>query len=342
MTTLLRLDGSQGEGGGQILRSALALSMLTGRAIELEHIRAGRRKPGLMRQHLTCVRAAADVCSAEIDGGEIGSTALTFRPHASRAGDFRFAIGTAGSTMLVLQTVLPALLTLDAPSTLALEGGTHNPLAPSADFIAEAFLPQLAAMGARVALTVERHGFLPAGGGAVTLRVEPAPLARIELLDRGDAVAIEAEALVRNLPVSIAERELAEVRRAFADADVRPRVLPHGASPANALVLRARSSAVCEVVTELGTVGVSSETVAQRAITQLRAYLAHGAPVGEHLADQLLLPMVVAGGGAFVTGRPSAHLATNAAVVEAFGVARVSIAPDDSDPQRRFRVEVRC
>ena len=171
--SILQLDGSQGEGGGQILRSALSLSMLLGRPFRIDNIRAGRKKPGLMRQHVTCVRAAAAVCSAEVTGDAIGSTTLSFRPNAVRAGHFNFVIGSAGSTMLVLQTVLPALLTADAPSTLHIEGGTHALAAPSTEFIAEAYLAQLARIGADVAMYVDRYGFFPSGGGQIRVEVRP-------------------------------------------------------------------------------------------------------------------------------------------------------------------------
>lgn len=336
----IELDGAQGEGGGQILRTALSLSMLQGRPLRLVNIRAGRSKPGLMRQHLACVRAAAEVCNATVDGAEIGATALHFRPGEIRGGDYEFKIGTAGSTMLVLQTVLPALMRADTASTLALEGGTHNQMAPSSDFIADAFLPRLANLGAQVSMMVERHGFYPAGGGCVRVTVTPAALMPLALHERGNAQGIEATVLLRNLPQHIAEREL-DAAAARLTLTKRQRLdLPSGPGPANALVLTARFEHVSEVVVGLGEHGVSAENVARAASDELRAYLAHGAPVGEHLADQLLLPLLLAGGGSFVTGRPTTHLETNAAVIRAFGAAEVTIAPDDSDPQRRYRVSV--
>jgi RNA 3'-terminal phosphate cyclase (ATP) len=336
----IQLDGSQGEGGGQILRSALALSMLRGRAFRIERIRAGRSKPGLMRQHLTCVRAAATVCGARVEGDAIGSAALSFEPGTARAGGYDFKIGSAGSTMLVLQTILPALLTLDAPSTVSFEGGTHTMAAPSTDFIADAFLPLLRRMGAQLSLEVTRHGFFPAGGGQVKIQVTPASLVPLALHERGDPVAIDATAFVRNLPINIAERELDVVRRRLKTADCRVHQLPSDFGPGNALVVRLRHGHVDEVFVGLGVHGVTAEAVAERACDDVHAYLAHGAPVGEHLSDQLLLPMMIARGGSFVTGRPSAHLETNAAVIEAFDAARVTIEPDGSDPQRRYRVTV--
>ncbi len=323
----IHIDGSEGEGGGQMLRSALTLSMLSGKPLCMTKIRAGRAKPGLMRQHLVSVQAAERLCSAHVVGAAIGSTELTFSPGLVQAGVFRFAIGTAGSTMLVLQTLLPALLRADAKTTLVIEGGTHNGMAPSSDFIARAFLPQLRRMGADVELIVERLGFYPAGGGAVRVVVKPVPLRVLHLHERGAALGIEARALVLGLPEKIALRELTEVadrlklRRGQLHVDQREQRGAMG----NALQVIAAFEHVEEVVTSLGERGLSSEAVAANACHEMQAYLAHDAPVGEHLADQLLLPMLVAGGGSFVTAEPSGHLLSNAAVIEAFGMARVVI-----------------
>ena len=336
----LLLDGSQGEGGGQILRSALALSMLSGRPFRLTKIRAGRSKPGLMRQHLTCVRAAALVGNAQVAGAEIGSTEISFRPGAIRGGQFEFKVGSAGSTMLVLQTVLPALLRADAPSRISIEGGTHNMMAPTSDFIADAFLPVLARMGAQVQMTVERHGFFPAGGGLVHVEVQPGPLQPLQLHERGASIGMEAIALLRSLPLHIGERELEVAARRLPLTASARRDLSAGFGPGNALVLKASYANVTEVVVGLGEHGLSAESVAENACRELRSYLAHGAPVGEHLSDQLLLPMLLAGGGSFVTGRPSSHLETNAAVIHAFGAAQVTVAPDDGNPQQHFRVSL--
>jgi len=335
----IELDGAHGEGGGQILRTALSLAMLQGRPLRLRNIRAGRKKPGLMRQHLACVRAAAAISSAVVDGAEIGSTALEFRPCGLRGGDYEFKIGSAGSTLLVLQTVLPALLRTARTSHVVLEGGTHNMMAPSADFMARAFLPQLARMGADIEMTVARHGFYPAGGGRIELRITPSTLMPLQLHERGDSHGIDATVLLRNLPQHIAERELDTAAKHLTLTSRAQRELP-GAGPANALVLTAAFANVSEVVVGLGEHGTSAEIVARTACDELRTYLAHGAPVGAHLADQLLLPLVLSGGGSFVTGRPTLHLETNADVIRAFGAADIDIRPDDSDPQRRYRISV--
>src|SRR5689334_15022558 len=171
---VLTLDGAAGEGGGQILRSALALSLATGTPFRLDRIRGKRRPAGLLRQHLTALNAATEIGDAEVIGAQIGSSTITFTPRAVNPGTYRFAVGTAGSTTLVLQTVLPALMTASGPSELVLEGGTHNPFAPPFDFLARAFLPLIERMGPRFEASLERPGFYPAGGGKFQLRIDPA------------------------------------------------------------------------------------------------------------------------------------------------------------------------
>ena len=186
VTDIITIDGARGEGGGQILRTALSLSVATGRPLRIGNIRAKRTKPGLMRQHLTAVRAAQSVSGARVQGAELGSTALTFEPDGVRGGDYHFAVGTAGSATLVAQTVLPALMLADRPAHLVLEGGTHNPHAPPFEFLERAFLPLVRRMGVGLQARLERPGFVPAGGGRFILDVTLAgDLRLIEILDRG-------------------------------------------------------------------------------------------------------------------------------------------------------------
>ena len=175
---MIEIDGSEGEGGGQILRSSLSLAICTQQPFRITNIRANREKPGLMRQHLTAVKAAAEICDAEVDGAELGSRALTFRPGGCAAGDYSFAIGTAGSCTLVFQTVLPALLTASGESRVRITGGTHNRASPPFDFLARSFLPLLSRMGANVQLDLTSYGFFPRGGGEIRARISPAPRLR--------------------------------------------------------------------------------------------------------------------------------------------------------------------
>lgn len=332
---MINLDGSLGEGGGQILRSALALSMVTGQPFRIENIRANRAKPGLMRQHLTAVRAAVQVGCAQVEGDAIGSTAITFVPGTAKGCDYTFAIGTAGSTTLVLQTVLPALLTAAEPSTLEISGGTHNGNAPTVHFLQKAFVPAIERLGPRVGVELVRHGFYPAGGGMIRVRIEPSKsLAPIEILERGRTTRRLAVASVAGLSGSIAKRELTVIanRLTFDEHELRIEQLPDACGPGNVIGIELESEHAAEVFTGFGERGVSAEKVAGRVAADVRRYLALDAPVGEHLADQLLLPMALAGGGAFRTGPLSRHCTTNAQVIERFLPVKVHTEGSGQDP----------
>lgn len=314
----LELDGAIG--GGQVLRSALSLSMLSGRPFCIRNIRAKRSRPGLLRQHLTAVQAAAQICSAETSGVELGSQQLSFCPGAIRGGDYRFAIGSAGSCTLVLQTLLPALLQADAPSTLQISGGTHNPLAPPADFLQLAWLPLLRRMGARVEMQLLRHGFMPAGGGELAVQVEPSRLQPLHLESPGAPRSQRARALLAGIPGHVGERELERVARRlkWPEQALEFSWLEQDEGPGNALLLEVVCEEVTEVFSAFGQSGVRAEQVADRAIDQLRDWQRSGAAVGEHLADQLLLPMALAGGGSLTTPRLSDHLSSNIEVLRRF------------------------
>ncbi|MCA9321829.1 MAG: RNA 3'-terminal phosphate cyclase, partial [Planctomycetes bacterium] len=318
---MIDIDGSMGEGGGQILRSSLGLSLVTGEPIRIDRIRAARKKPGLMRQHLACVRAAAVVGCAEVSGDEIGSTRLEFRPGHLQGGHFAFAISGAGSTILVIQTVLPALLSAPEASTVVVRGGTHNPLAPSFDFFDRVFLPVLRRMGARVEARLDRHGFFPAGGGAVTVHVEPVTrLNPVELLDRGELTELRGRILLSKLPATIGEREQKQVATQLGWPASRTSIehIEDSPGPGNVVMLEAGDGTHCELITGHAMRGLAAERVAHEAATELQEYLAASVPVGVHLADQLLIPMALAGGGLYRTHRPSLHTTTNAQVVQRF------------------------
>lgn len=337
----IKLDGSQGEGGGQILRSALSLSLLTGRPFVIEKIRAGRAKPGLLRQHLTAVNAAGTIGDAAVEGASMGSTELSFAPRAVLHGDRSFSIGTAGSVVLVLQTVLPPLLVKPGKSKLVIEGGTHNPLAPPWPFLEEVFLPLLVSMGAKVKGRMERAGFLPAGGGKVALEIEGvARLRPLELLERGALSSRSARAIVSNLSRSIAERELKELaaRLGLRPEELRAEVLP-SSGPGNALCLELVFERGRELITAIGEKSLASEAVAGLVAAEAARFLAAAVPVGEHLADQLLLPLAIAGGGSFRTLEPTPHARTNAAVIERF--LPVSVGFEDQG-QGAWQVDVRA
>lgn len=317
---MLTLDGSFGEGGGQIVRTALTLSMITGTPLRIERVRAGRKKPGLLRQHLTCVKAAERIASARVKGAELGATSFTFEPGAINAGQYEFAIGSAGSTTLVFQTILPALLRADAASRVTLKGGTHNPLAPTFDYLTRVFLPLLARMGVSVETKLYKPGFFPAGGGSWHALIQPArQLAPISLEEVGPVSGQHARADVANLPFDIAEREASEAVRLLnwpVHAAVPRSVKADGHG--NVLALEIRRGDVAEMFTAYGARDVTAEQVAADAVAEARTYLAAGVPVGPHLADQLLIPMALAGAGSFLTMRPTDHTTTNIAVIEKF------------------------
>jgi RNA 3'-terminal phosphate cyclase (ATP) len=322
MPDLITIDGSQGEGGGQILRSSLALSAITQKPFRIHKIRANRPKPGLMRQHLTAVTSAAAVCSAHVDGAEIGSRDLTFRPGTVTPGDYTFSIGSAGSTTLVFQTVLPPLMLAGAPSTVTLEGGTHNIHAPPLDFLEHAFLPLVNRMGPKIELALERAGFYPAGGGRFVATIEPVQsLIPLDLTTRGAPAGGSCIATVAGLPGEIALRELGLIRRALTtwpEDNFHVRQLPDDQGPGNVVSIQVRHEHVTEIFTGFGQRGVRAEAVADSALKEAGRYLATDAPVGEHLADQLVLPLALAGRGSFTTHVLSDHTTTNIEVVKRF------------------------
>jgi RNA 3'-terminal phosphate cyclase (ATP) len=327
MTNDILIDGAAGEGGGQVLRTSLALSLVTGRAFRIERIRAGRPKPGLLRQHLTAVQAAAAVSGARLTGAELGSRQLRFEPSPVRGGDYRFAVGTAGSATLVFQTVFPALLAAKTPSQLVLEGGTHNPFAPTFEFLAKTFLPLLRRMGATVNTRLEAYGFYPAGGGRFVVEIEPSSrLQPLTLLERG-ATRVSARALVASLPETIAKRELSVVRERLGLERLacHPVTVEGSRGPGNLVTITIESEHVTEVVTGFGIKGVAAEKVASDACDEAAAYLGLDVPVGIHLADQLLLPMALGRGGTFRTMKPTPHTETNASVIRRFLPASIDI-----------------
>jgi RNA 3'-terminal phosphate cyclase (ATP) len=311
------IDGSIGEGGGQILRTSLTIAAATGTPFRMTRIRAGRPRPGLRRQHLAAVRAAAAVCDARVRGLALHSQELEFRPGPVRAGEWSFRVGSAGSACLVLQTVLLPLLTASGPSRVVVEGGTHNPGAPPFEFLDLAYLPLLRRMGARVRANLRRVGFAPGGGGTIEVHVDAvSALGPLDLTERGKVRDCRGRALLSLLHERIGQRELTVVGRELGWAAERlhvERVTADG--PGNALVLEVHSQHVSEVFTAFGQRGMPAETVALEAVQAVRDYLRSGAPIGPYLADQLLVPLALGPGGRFRTVAPTRHLMTNSAVL---------------------------
>ena len=317
---MIKIDGSRGEGGGQIVRSSLALSMATGQSFTIENIRAGRQKPGLMRQHLTSVLAAKQVCGARVEGAELGSRSITFHPGEIAGGDYHFAIGSAGGTGLVFQTVFPALLLAEETSTLKLEGGTHKGMSPPFEFLRDSFLGAMAGIGIEARLELDRAGFYPAGGGIVRGSVQPAALDRkLDLTQRGALKRVHGEARVANLSGRIAEREANTLREQL-DLDETAVVIreANAIGPGNVLLAWIEFEGLTEVYSGIGEHGVRAERVAERVAKSVRRHLRSKAAVGPYLADQLLLPMALGSGGKFTMMRPSQHFETNVETVHQF------------------------
>jgi RNA 3'-terminal phosphate cyclase (ATP) len=287
-------------------------------------IRAGRPRPGLMRQHLTCVRASVEISDGCADGAEPGSTELVFRPGTLRTGSWNFSIGTAGSVHLLLQTLLPALLAGGHAADLRLEGGTHNPMAPPAEFITGVWLPLLQRLGADVAYELQETGFAPAGGGVIEVKIGAlAEWKPITLLERGALLDQRLRVIRRGVSSTIVERMFKEAGRALGWEQRDDIELPGG--PGQGIVCQAeiRFEHLAECVTNFGERGVSSETVGRRTAKAMQDYLGSGVPVGRCLADQLLLPMALAGGGEFLTMHPDDHFLTNREVIEKFLPAKI-------------------
>ncbi|KTE38382.1 MULTISPECIES: RNA 3'-terminal phosphate cyclase [unclassified Sphingopyxis] len=318
---MIIIDGSEGEGGGQVLRYACALALLTGTPFTIENIRGQREKPGLMRQHVTAIEAACVIGGAECSGLAVGSNSIGFRPGRVTPGDYHFAVGTAGSTGLVLQTILVPLMSAEAPSHLVIEGGTHAMAAPPFEFIERTLLPVINRMGPTVSARLVRHGFFPRGGGRIEVDIVPAPLRAIECIERGAAGAVEATAVVAGIPFDVAQRELKAARKILTDWPEEAfvtRQLPADQGPGNALLVEARFDHVTEIVSAFGKLGIPAERLATTAARRMAGYVASSAFAGPYLQDQLLLPMAIAGGGAFTSVKLSEHSNTAMALIERF------------------------
>lgn len=325
MKKTIQLSGESG--GGQILRSALSLSMVSGQPFRLTSIRGKRPKPGLMRQHLTCVNAAVQISQGSADGAAIGSRELIFHPGQIKAGDYQFAIGTAGSTTLLAQTLLPALWGAQGASTLVLEGGTHNPMAPTMDFIQRVFLPILNKMDVSLEGSLLRHGFAPAGGGMIRFEVAggQAPC-RLDLIEHGEERKRTIRCLGSRIPETVPGKETSRLARELGwEADcieISDDLESDG--PGNVLTAEIEYANLVEQVTSFGAFGKPGSRVALETAKMMKDYLGTGAVAGRRLADQLLLPMALGGGGSMLTMKPSNHVLTNLEIIQSFLPASVT------------------
>ncbi|MGB3110941.1 MAG: RNA 3'-terminal phosphate cyclase [Psychrobacter alimentarius] len=338
---LLKIDGSTGEGGGQIIRTALSLSMLTGTPIEITNIRAGRAKPGLMRQHLVCVQASQEISNAAVTGAQLGSTTFSFTPNAIQSGDYTFDIGSAGSTSLVLQTLLPALIFANtgsaSPSNVTIKGGTHNPLAPTTDFLNQAFVPALAKLGMHIDIELQQVGFAPIGGGSIKATITPflrrANTLPFTLTERGELVNIALVASVLNLDYDICKRELASAQESLVESGIDQTLITthsrklQGIGEGNTCYAQvthqfgktSTQQHHQEMFTLLGEKRSSAENMGNRLAGLVKRYFFNtDALVDEYLTDQLLLPLALSGGGAFSSRMISGHTETQAWLIEQF------------------------
>jgi RNA 3'-terminal phosphate cyclase (ATP) len=272
------------------------------------------------------VQAAKRIGHADVVGAALNSTELTFRPRTVEAGEYTFDIGSAGSTTLVFQTVLPALLLADGPSLLRLSGGTHNHGGPPWDFLNQVFLPAIGRMGAKVNSILKRHGFAPGGGGEWTASIQTSRLHGFDLHQRGPLQRKRVRALVSNLPAAIAEREVKTIAQTLSWPASTEVVDALG--PGNIVMISAEYANVSELATGFGQRGLATEVVAKIAVDCWQRYERTEAPVGEHLADQLLLPMAIAGSGSFSTIEPTLHTLTNAEVIAKFLPRNFRIEPE--------------
>jgi RNA 3'-terminal phosphate cyclase (ATP) len=334
----LELDGSFGEGGGQILRTSLALSLLTGRAFHLRNVRARRPKPGLQAQHLTSVRAAAAVGVARVRGAALGSTDLVFEPGPVNAGKYHFNVGTAGATGLVLHTVyLPLALRGAAPSEVTLVGGTHVTTSPCYHFLVVTWRRYLEAFGVGVSLRMVRPGFYPRGGGVVVASVQPcARLMGVRLPQRGRLTATGFSA-VAGLPAHVARRQ---ARRAVyrlgqhgLKADLREEEWEGG--PGSVLAVELDTAPAPTLFFGLGARGKPAERVADEAVDQVIAYLNADALVDAHSGDQIVLPLALAEGPSeFSVAEVTLHLITNVGVIRQFVERDITLEGEEGKPGR--------
>lgn len=320
---MIRIDGSQGEGGGQILRTALSLSALLGKPVAIERIRANREKPGLRPQHLLSVRALAAITGAEVEGASPGSGSLVFIPHAIRPGKYYFEVGTAGSACLVAAALLPPLLFASQRSEVIIAGGTHVPFSPVFQYFTEIFLPAIARMNGLAETDLLRCGWYPVGGGKIRLSISPChALNAVDLTGRGGLCDLHFHVVSSLLPHHVAEREKASADTLLAAAGYKGRCTLEDAEadcPGNMVFLRARYENIAAGFSALGKKGKPAEEVAGEAVEAFLGYAGTEGPVDAHLADQLLLYMAIAGGTSTANvERFTNHLRTNAGIIEKF------------------------
>lgn len=329
---MIHIDGSYGEGGGQILRTALTLSSILKLPFEMDNIRAKRKKPGLLPQHLTSVRAAKEITDAQVEGDEFKSQKLVYEPKEIRSGEYEFDVaeerGSAGATGLVFQTIVPILLFGKRPSKITIKGGTHVPFAPPYHYLKEVFLPTLKKMDLKLNLSINRYGFYPRGGGEISAEVTPiCKFNPLKITERGKLLEIRGISVVANLPLSIAERQKNRVVKRLDKFQVfieTKEVTSVG--PGTFVFLLAKYENCLCGFSSLGAKGKPAERVGDEAVDAFLYHHNSKEAVEEHLADQLLLYTSLAEGESkFTTSKISQHLLTNRWVIEKFLHTKIGI-----------------
>ncbi len=331
---VLVIDGSYGEGGGQILRTSLSLSAILGRPVRIERIRAGRVRPGLQPQHITAARAVADICDGSLSGDSIGSGTLEFRPGKTQAGDYRFDVSdikaSAGAVNLILQTVLLPLALTDKRSRVTIRGGTHVPMSPNSNYVDDVYLPVLSRMGVLTHYRVVKAGYYPIGGGQIDVEILPATSLRpLRLVDRPEG-SVHVTSAVSNLPMSIADRQLSSVAERLREAGIEcvgeTTEYPSPGKGTVAFVLYSAGD-VKAGFTSLGALGKRAEKVGHEAAEEFLAWHGSGAALDKHMADQLIVPAALADGESeFSAEEITEHLRTNVWTVQKFLDVEVEIA----------------
>jgi len=330
---MILIDGRIGEGGGQILRTALSLSAATGKAFRLIHIRRKRSKPGLRHQHLACVSAVTEICGAHCKGNRLESLELEFTPGPIRGGEYFFNIPTAGSAMQVMQTVLPILSRAPAVSTVRVRGGTHNPGAPPFEFFILSFLPLLKQLGVTAEMQIRRHGFYPVGGGEIVATIHPLVerTPNFSLLQRGEPDIAGAEILISWLPRSIAERgsKILQQKLHWGENKITITEIDDSPGPGNVLMIRVKYGTQTFLFTAFGQRGKAAEQVAAEACDMFTSFGLSRAALDEHLANQILPYLALANGGVYTAQSLSLHTKTNIEVIRRFLEVKIEVKKKD-------------
>lgn len=336
---LIKIDGSFGEGGGQILRTSLSLSAITKRPFEIYNIRAGRKNPGLRPQHLQAVNATAQICNARVIGAEVGSTNLTFFPGETKGGKFQFDIGTAGSVSLVLQTIFLPLCLADQPSGISIKGGTHVPFSPCFHYLKLQWTPYMNRIGFDIDIDMKRAGFYPKGNGEIGVAIKPVGhidnfskmdnLTNLLLKERGGLKVVRGISSIGNLDINIANRQRRQVLKRLSEhglsCEIDTETMVAFGKGTMVLLLASFDNGQC-CYFSLGAIGKRAEDVANEACDGLIYFMRHKGVIDEHMADQILLPLALCKGiSCIATPKVTQHILTNIETIKIFLPVKIEV-----------------